>query len=131
MTNGCESRPANVVADRLVSSLAGGAVTHGLKRRQRSREDWERATKFRNVAEAELVLCNEGSMCAVAMRDGVAPPGSMASSRAKGWHRNLGGPTTAEFMSGAMSEGQPQLIVISRRKSDRSILSVKSSKATR
>jgi hypothetical protein len=43
-TSGCESRPAKVVADRLVSSLAGGAATYGLKRRQRSREDWDRAT---------------------------------------------------------------------------------------
>ena len=40
-TGGCKSRPAKVVADRLVSSLAGGAVTYGLKRRQRSREDWD------------------------------------------------------------------------------------------
>ena len=40
-TSGCESRPAKVVADRPVSSLAGGAVTYGLKRRQRSREDWD------------------------------------------------------------------------------------------
>jgi len=40
-TSGCESRPAKVVADRLVSSLAGGAVTYGLKRRQRSCEDWD------------------------------------------------------------------------------------------
>ena len=83
------------------------------------------------LAEARLVICNEGNMCAVAMRDGVAPPGSMASSRAKGWHRNLGGPATADVMSEAMSEGQPKLMVISRRKSDRSVLSVKSSKATR
>jgi integrase/recombinase XerD len=77
-----------------------------------------------------LVLHNEGSMCAVVMRDGVAPPGSKASSRAKGWHRNLGGPAAAEFNSGAASEGQPKLAAISRRKSDRSIVSVKSSKAT-
>jgi hypothetical protein len=40
-TSGCESRPAKVVADRLVSSLTGDAATHGLKRRQRSYEDWD------------------------------------------------------------------------------------------
>ena len=40
-TSGCESRPAKVVADRLVSSLAGDVVTHGLKRRQKSRADWD------------------------------------------------------------------------------------------
>jgi hypothetical protein len=40
-TSGCKSRPANVAAGRLVSSLAGDAVTYRLKRRQRSREDWD------------------------------------------------------------------------------------------
>jgi hypothetical protein len=86
---------------------------------------------IRNVAEAELVLCNEGSMCAVAMQDGVAPPGSKASSRAKGLHRNLGGPATADSESGMVSEGKPKLAVFGRRKSDRFVLSRKSPKATR
>ncbi len=130
-TSGCESRPANVLADRLVSSLAGDAVTDRLKRRQRSYEDWDRATKFANVAEAELILRNEGSTCAVVMRDGVAPPGSKASSRVKGLHRNLGGPAIADLESDAVSEGQPKPAVFGRRKSDRSILSMKSPKATR
>ena len=48
-----------------------------------------------NVAEAELVLCSEGSMCAVVRRDGVAPPGSKATSRTKSCRRNLGGPAGA------------------------------------
>src|SRR3954447_25740943 len=47
---------------------------------------------MRNVAEAELVLCSEGSMCAVVTRDGDAPPGSKATSRTYSCRRNLGGP---------------------------------------
>jgi hypothetical protein len=91
-THGCKSRTTKAVAGRSKPSLAGVAVTRGLKRRQGScgvrvvsLESWK-------VAEAETVMTVEGRMCAVAMRDGDAPPGSWTASRAKGQRRNPGGP---------------------------------------
>ncbi len=42
-------------------------------------------------AEAETVTVVEGNMCGTALRGADAPPGSKATSRAKGLHRNLGG----------------------------------------
>ena len=45
------------------------------------------------VVEAEAVPVAEGRMCAVATRDGDAPPGSKAASRTKGHYRDPGGPT--------------------------------------
>ena len=45
-----------------------------------------------NIAEAECVPKHEGSMCTVAMRDGVAPSGSKAGSRMESNHRNMRGP---------------------------------------
>jgi hypothetical protein len=50
------------------------------------------------VVEAEAVPVAEGRMCAVAKRDGDAPPGSKAASRTKGHHRDPGGPTGAVGM---------------------------------
>jgi len=47
------------------------------------------------IAEAEPVPFGEGCMCAVAMRDGVAPPGSGTASRTKGRPGNPGGPAGA------------------------------------
>jgi len=44
------------------------------------------------IAEAELLPYNEGSMWAVATRDGHAPPGSRTASRMEGRLRNPGGP---------------------------------------
>jgi hypothetical protein len=44
------------------------------------------------IAGAELFPYSEGRVCAVDMRDGVAPPGSRTASRAKGRLRNPGGP---------------------------------------
>lgn len=43
-------------------------------------------------AEAEPIPDGEGSMCVVAMRDSVAPPGSKAASRTNGHPWNPGGP---------------------------------------
>lgn len=84
------------------------------------------------LAEAQLVICNEGNMCAVAMRDGDAPPGSKASSRTKGLYRNMGYPAAAGGAEppGANSEGRPKLLA-GCRKSDRPIQSMKSLKVTR
>ena len=43
------------------------------------------------IAGAEGLHSPEGNMCGTAMRGAVALPGSKATSRAKGSHRNLGG----------------------------------------
>jgi hypothetical protein len=43
-----------------------------------------------DVAGAEGFYSLEGNMCGAAMRGAVALPGSKATSRAKGSHRNLG-----------------------------------------
>ena len=53
------------------------------------------------IAEAELVASSEGSMCAIARRDGVAPPGSWATSCMEGHRWNRRGPTgSAGLVSG-------------------------------
>ena len=53
------------------------------------------------IAKAEGILSLEGSTCAVAMRDGVASPGSMAASRMKSIRRNMRDPTgSARLVSG-------------------------------
>jgi hypothetical protein len=60
------------------------------------------------VVEAEAVPVAEGRMCAVAKRDGDAPPGSKAASRTKGHQRDPGGPTGAVGMvaDGEGAQGQ-------------------------
>jgi hypothetical protein len=50
------------------------------------------------IAEVESVPTLEDSTCAIAMRDGVAPPGSIAGSRMNSIRRNLRGPTGAARM---------------------------------
>jgi hypothetical protein len=45
-----------------------------------------------NDAGAETVARVEGHMCGTVMRGAVALPGSKATSRTKGSHRNLGDP---------------------------------------
>jgi hypothetical protein len=50
------------------------------------------------IAEAEWVPVHEGSTCAIAMRDGVAPPRSKTASRMEGIRRNMRGPTESAGM---------------------------------
>jgi len=45
-----------------------------------------------NIVGAETVGSVEGNMCGTVMRGADALPGSMATSRTKGSHRNLGDP---------------------------------------
>ena len=53
------------------------------------------------IAKAERVPSLEGSMCAIAMRDGVASPGSKAVSRMESKRRNMRGPIgSAGLVSG-------------------------------
>ena len=49
------------------------------------------SSEIPKLAEAETVSNVEGNMCGTAMRGADALPGSKATSRAKGSHRNLGG----------------------------------------
>lgn len=60
-----------------------------------------------NLVEAEPIPVVEGSMCAVAMRDGVAPPGSWTASCLKGLSRNLGEPAGSvdEVADGGAAQG--------------------------
>ena len=48
--------------------------------------------EIQNIVGAETVSTVEGNMCGTAMRGAVALPGSKATSRTKGSHRNLGDP---------------------------------------
>ena len=48
--------------------------------------------EIQNIVGAETVSTVEGNMCGTAMRGAVALPGSKATSRTKGLHRNLGDP---------------------------------------
>ena len=51
-----------------------------------------------DIAGAEGFHSLEGNMCGTAMRGAVALPGSKATSRAKGSHRNLGGYGVGEVL---------------------------------
>ena len=83
MTCGWKSRPVNAVAGRPGPSLAGGVATHRSKRRQGSCGVRAESPERWKVVEAEAGPVAEGRMCAVARRDGDAPPGSQAASRTK------------------------------------------------
>ena len=48
--------------------------------------------EMHNIVGAETVGTVEGNMCGTDMRGADALPGSMATSRTKGSHRNLGDP---------------------------------------
>ena len=63
-----------------------------------------------NVVEADSVPKVEGRVCAVAMQDGDAPPGSWTASRTKGGRWNPGGPagSVALIGDGAQREGKAE-----------------------
>ena len=63
------------------------------------------------VVEAETVRSVEGRVCAVAKRDGDAPPGSWTASRAKGQRRNPGGPAGAVGLvtNGGLARGRTEV----------------------
>src|SRR5882762_1741286 len=62
------------------------------------------------ITEAEWVPVHEGSTCAIATRDGVAPPGSKAGSRMESIRRNMRGPTGSAGMvaGGGGGEALPE-----------------------
>ena len=51
-----------------------------------------------DIAGAECFYSPEGNMCGTATRGAVALPGSVATSRAKGSHRKLGGLVSGRFV---------------------------------
>src|SRR5712691_6821322 len=112
MTCGWESRPTNAVAGRSGPSLAGGVVTHRLKRRQGACGVRAGSPERMKVVEAEAVPVAEGRMCAVATRDGDAPPGSQAASRTKSHLRDPGGPigTVGVVTDGGEARGQTRVL---------------------
>jgi hypothetical protein len=82
-------------------------ATRGPKRRQGLCRVRAFSPERLNVVEAETFPFVEGIMCTVAMRDGVAPPGSWTASRTKGFSRNLGEPagSVAEAVDGGTARG--------------------------
>ena len=60
-----------------------------------------------NDVEADTSPVVEGITCAVAMRDGDAPPGTQTASSMKGLSRNLGEPTGSidEVVDGGAVQG--------------------------
>ncbi len=68
------------------------------------------------IVEAETFPFVEGIMCAVAMRDGDAPPGSWTASRMKGLSRNLGEP--AGSVGEAADGGAAQGVTVAQRRAE-------------
>ena len=93
-------------------SLAGVAVTRGLKRRQGSGGVRVVSPERLKVVEAETVLSVEGHVCTIAKRDGDAPPGSRTASRTKGPRRNPRGPAGAVGMvtDGGVARGRTEAL---------------------
>ena len=83
-----------------------------------------------DIAGAEGFHSLEGNMCGTAMRGAVALPGSKATSRAKGSHRNLGGLGSGRQMlrerDGPHREGEePKPMMHGHEKSDLVIVAMK------
>ena len=83
-----------------------------------------------DIAGAEGFHSLEGNMCGTAMRGADALPGSKATSRAKGSHRNLGGLGSGRQMlrerDGPHREGEePKPMMHGHEKSDLVIVAVK------
>ena len=83
-----------------------------------------------DIAGAESLHSLEGNMCGTAMRGADALPGSKATSRAKGSHRNLGdlvsGRQALRERDGPHREGEePKPMMHGREKSDHAIVAMK------
>jgi ABC-type uncharacterized transport system substrate-binding protein len=82
-----------------------------------------------DIAGAESLYSLEGNMCGTAMRGAVALPGSKATSRAKGSHRNLGGLISdplAMCLNGPRREGEePTPAMYGGEKSDQARVAMK------
>ena len=82
-----------------------------------------------DIAGAEGFHSLEGNMCGTAMRGAVALPGSKATSRAKGSHRNLGGLGSGRQAlrgDGPQREGEePKPMMHGHEKSDLVVVAMK------
>jgi hypothetical protein len=83
-----------------------------------------------DIAGAEGFHSLEGNMCGTATRGAYALPGSKATSRAKGWYRNLGGLVFGRQelreRDGPHREGEePKPMMHGREKSDLVIVAMK------
>ena len=82
-----------------------------------------------DIAGAESLYSLEGNMCGTAMRGADALPGSKATSRAKGSHRNLGGLGSDRHgvvVAGPRREGEePKPMMNGPEKSDPAIVAMK------
>src|SRR5437588_13127043 len=82
-----------------------------------------------DIAGAESLHSLEGNMCGTVMRGADALPGSKATSRAKGSHRNLGGLISdplALCLNGPRREGEePTPAMHGGEKSDQAIVAMK------
>ncbi len=92
-------------------------VTPCLKRRQGSCGVQVGSPERLKIAEAELLPHNEGSMCTVARRDGVAPPGSWTASGTKGHFRDPGGRTGSSGLvaAGGAVPGKTVVLCLERK----------------
>jgi len=102
MTYRWKSWPTRAVAGTSGPSLAGVVATRGPKRRQGSSGVRVVSPERVNVVEAETVPVVEGQVCAIAKRDGDAPPGSQTASRTNSHHRDPRGPVGS---SGVVAAG--------------------------
>lgn|ERR1035437_8964624 len=98
LTGRWKSCPTKAGAGGSAPSLAGVAVTWGLKRRQGSCGVREVSLEMKEIAGAEPFITVEGNRIAVEMPGSILPPGSWSASRTKGRCRNLGGPAGAAEM---------------------------------
>src|SRR5258708_12427393 len=110
MTYRWKSWPTRAVAGTSGPSLAGVVATRGLKRRQGSSGGRVVSPERVNVVEAETVPVVEGQVCAIAKRDGDAPPGSRTASRTNSHHRDPRGPigSVGVVAGGDVSRGTTQ-----------------------
>ena len=100
------------------------------KRTQRLHGVWDSSHERSDSAGAEGFHSLEGNMCGTVMRGADALPGSKATSRAKGSHRNLGGLGSGRQMlrerDGPHREGEePKPMMHGHEKSDLVIVAVK------
>jgi hypothetical protein len=84
----------------LVASVVWPLATVVAKRTQRLHGVWGLSHERSDIAGAEGFHSLEGNICGTVMRGADALPGSKATSRATGSHRNLGDLVAAVVASG-------------------------------
>ena len=87
-----KSGPGKAVAGRLAASVARAVGDGGREAYTAVMWGVGMSHERHNIVGAETVGTVEGNMCGTVTRGADALPGSMATSRTKGSHRNLGDP---------------------------------------